>query len=397
MSLKMSSRSACIASIISSAVVLAASASAAKVPLPRGCEPAGAGMAAAAPVPPVFPPIQLQMRTPLEPTVMPSAGRNYLIYELHLQNYAADAMTLRGIQVFDADKTNVEPIADIKEAQLDSRLRRITIGDHAGGNRQLGTGQGSVAFLCLAFDSNAPVPVRLRHRVLLEGAAVDGPVIGTRATPLRILGGPVTGTGWSPDNNPSLNSHHRMGLWVVDGIAQISRRYALDWKKYGKDGKSWSGEQRDVRAYHAYGEKTVAVADAMVVVAQDGYPDNIPRSPAGFEPAVPVTMESIAGNRVVLDLGGGQFAYYAHLQPGSVRVKAGDRVKRGQWLGAVGNSGDSREPHLHFQVTSNPDVMASEGLPHLFEQYRMKTGDGPWETRSREYPMGRMVVDFGFP
>lgn len=75
-------------------------------------------------------------------------------------------------------------------------------------------------------------------------------------------------------------------------------------------------------------------------------------------------------------------------------MKAGDRVRRGQWLAAVGNSGDSRQPHLHFQLTNNPDVMASEGLPHLFDQYRMRVGDSASEPRSREYPMGNVVVDF---
>lgn len=397
MSVRMSHRRFCIPSVISGALLLAAGASAAAVSLPAGCEPAGEGVATAAlssPARPAFPPIQLQIRTPLEPTVLASAGRNYLVYEVHLQNFSTDAMTVRGIQVLDADKANAEPIAEIKEAQLDARLRRITIGDHAGGNRLLGSGQSSVAFLCFAFDSKTAVPTRLRHRVLLDGSVADGPVIGTRATPLRALAGPVVGANWSPDNNPSLHSHHRMGLWVVDGIAQISRRYAFDWKKYGKDGKSWSGDQRDLRSYYAYGEKTVAVADGTVVVAQDGYPDNVPRTPAGFEPAVPVTMESLAGNRIVIDIGGGQFAYYAHLKPGSVRVKAGERVRRGQRLAQVGNSGDARQPHLHFQLTNNPDILASEGLPHLFDQYRIKAKDGASETRTREYPMGDVVVDF---
>lgn len=394
---RMSLRPVCIASLVCSVLAMAASAGAANVPLPQGCAPAVAGVLSATTSPPslpAFPPLQLQMRTPLEPSVLPSGGRNYLVYELHLQNFSAESMTLRGIQVLDADKDNAAPVADIKEAQLEDHLRKVTIGDNDGTNHKLGSGQGAVAFVCLAFDSKTQVPARLRHRVLLDGAAAYGPVIGTRATPLRVLGGPVAGTNWSPDNNPSLHSHHRMGLWVVDGTAQIARRYAIDWKKYGADGKSWSGDQRDVRAYYAYGEKTVAVADGTVVVAQDGYPDNIPRTPAGFETAVPVTMESVAGNRVVIDLGGGQFAYYAHLKPGSVRVKTGERIKRGQVVGAVGNSGDSRQPHLHFQVTTNPDVMASEGLPHVFDRYRMKVGDGAWETRSHEYPMGNVVVGF---
>ena len=377
--------------------------------LPHGCEPAsytsaGAPTSApAAPAPPVFPPIQLQVRTPLAPTLLPSAGRGYLVYELHLQNFSAGPMRLRGIQVLDADRPALAPLAELKEAQLAARLRRLTIGggdgDNEGDNnadlRVLGAGQGVVAFLCLAFDGKAAVPDRLRHRVLLDGTSTDGPAVGTHGTALRVLGRPLVGTGWSPDNNPSLDSHHRMGLWVADGVAQISRRYAVDWKKYDVQGKSWSGDARDVRAYHAYGKKVLAVADGTVVAAADRYPDNIPRTPAGFETAVPITLESVAGNRVVIDLGGGQYAYYAHLQPGSVRVKAGERVRRGQPLARVGNSGDAREPHLHFQLGDSPDVLASEGLPQLFDRYRTRAGDGTWVTRTQEYPMGDAVVDFG--
>ncbi len=301
----------CIAAVFSSSLALAAGA------IPDGCEPARAGGAAAsAPVSQPFPPIQLQVRTPQEPALLPSAGYGYLVYELHLQNFSAETMTLHGIQVFDAGHPTAGPLAEIKEAQLAARLRSVTIGDHAGDVRKLASGQGAVAFLCLAFDRSLPVPARLRHRIQLDGVVADGPEIGTRATAMRALAGPVVGSDWSPDNNPSLHSHHRMGLWVAGGSAHISRRYAIDWKKYGKDGKSWAGDQRDVRAYHAYAEKTVAVADGTVVAAQDGYPDNVPRTPAGFNPAVPVTMDSIAGNRIVLDIGGGQFAYYAHLKPG---------------------------------------------------------------------------------
>lgn len=141
----------------------------------------------------------------------------------------------------------------------------------------------------------------------------------------------------------------------------------------------------------------LAVADGEIVQARDGMPDNIPRTPAGFTPAVPISMENVAGNVVTIALGNGQFAQYAHLQPGSVQVKTGQRVRRGQLLGRVGNSGDARVPHLHFQVASNPDILASEGLPFLFDQYRLKVAENAWEARAREYPIGDGVIDFGTP
>jgi hypothetical protein len=60
-----------------------------------------------------------------------------------------------------------------------------------------------------------------------------------------------------------------------------------------------------------------------------------------------------------------------------------NRVKRGQLLGRVGNSGDSHWPHLHCQVTTTPGLMDSEGAPFVIDQYRMKAADKDWETRTR--------------
>lgn len=108
-----------------------------------------------------------------------------------------------------------------------------------------------------------------------------------------------------------------------------------------------------------------------------------------------MTMDNLAGNFVFIDLGNGQYAQYAHLQPGSVRVKAGDKVRKGQLVGRVGNSGDARVPHLHFQVTNGTDILDGEGLPYLIDRFRMRVGDGKWDTRTREYPLDGAVIDFG--
>jgi hypothetical protein len=371
-------------------------AATADVSLPPGCEiatPRAGAKPAMKSVESVFPPVQLQIRTPVAPIPFPSGGRNYLVYELHLQNFAGDPLTLRGIEVTDADNGAEKLIAEFKEAHLHALLRPV--GIESDDHRRLGGGQGAVAFLCLAFDGTAAVPGKLRHRVLLNKSTADGPVIEVRRTALPVLGPPVVGDGWNARNGPHIDSHHRMGLLVAGGLPQISRRYAIDWRK-SKQGAPLSGDARDLRSYYTYGEKLLAVADGTVVVARDGFPDNVPRTEAGFETAVPVTLETVGGNMVVIDLGNGLFASYAHMQPGSVRVKAGDRVKRGRLLGRIGNSGDSRWPHLHFQVTTTPDLFDSEGVPFLIDRYRAKDGDNAWEMRAQEFPLGPPVlIDFG--
>jgi hypothetical protein len=81
-----------------------------------------------------------------------------------------------------------------------------------------------------------------------------------------------------------------------------------------------------------------------------------------------MTLASVAGNHIVEDIGGGLFAVYAHIIPGTIRVKAGDRVHRGQVLGHLGNSGNSSEPHLHLQVCNAPSFLICEGVPMEFER-----------------------------
>jgi murein DD-endopeptidase MepM/ murein hydrolase activator NlpD len=68
---------------------------------------------------------------------------------------------------------------------------------------------------------------------------------------------------------------------------------------------------------------------------------------------------------VVADIGGGHFAVYAHLKLGSVRVKTGDRVRRGDVLGLLGNTGNTSHPHLHFHIVDGPSALASNGLPYV--------------------------------
>src|SRR5262249_48923804 len=101
--------------------------------------------------------------------------------------------------------------------------------------------------------------------------------------------------------------------------------------------------------------EALAPADGTVAIVVDGVPEN----------PVPGARDSynIGGNHVVLDLGGGEYAMLFHLQPGSIKVKVGDRVRAGQALGKVGNSGNSSEPHLHFQLGNRPRLVDAAALP----------------------------------
>lgn len=74
-----------------------------------------------------------------------------------------------------------------------------------------------------------------------------------------------------------------------------------------------------------------------------------------------MNLGTIPGNTIVLDLGNGLFAHYMHLEAGSLRVKVGDHVRRGQVLAGIGCSGDARGPLLHFQISSGPQFGRARG------------------------------------
>jgi murein DD-endopeptidase MepM/ murein hydrolase activator NlpD len=110
----------------------------------------------------------------------------------------------------------------------------------------------------------------------------------------------------------------------------------------------------------------LAVADARVSDLRNGLPDNVGATERSSRV---ITVDSAVGNYVILDLGRGQFAVYAHLQPGSLKVKFGDHVNAGQLLALLGNSGNSDAPHLHFQLTDANSPMGSEGIPCELERF----------------------------
>jgi murein DD-endopeptidase MepM/ murein hydrolase activator NlpD len=82
-----------------------------------------------------------------------------------------------------------------------------------------------------------------------------------------------------------------------------------------------------------------------------------------------LTIQMLVGNHVVVDIGEGRYALYAHMQPGRLRVKVGDKVVTGQVLGLLGNSGNTDAPHLHFHVMDSPSPLLSNGLPYVFTSF----------------------------
>ena len=176
---------------------------------------------------------------------------------------------------------------------------------------------------------------------------------------------------WYDGAGPSLHSHHR---WAVP------QEFAHDFMRIGANGLSYNGEGRSFSDYHAYGQPVLAAADGQVVAVLDGEPEDVALLQQAGEPLETYVQRIVArqnqqlsrgargivGNHVIVRHGD-EYSLYGHLKPGSVRVKAEDAVTRGQQIAAVGSSGSSTEPHLHFHVCDGPDVMACTGIPVKFD------------------------------
>ncbi|HZX37503.1 MAG TPA: M23 family metallopeptidase [Streptomyces sp.] len=204
-----------------------------------------------------------------------------------------------------------------------------------------------------------------------------------RRPPAVEVDAPVTGR-WSALNSPAdkVPSHGTHGYGQTYAIDIVAEPEGLpETKNASRPGSRPASRPvfrwlwpvvRSSRDFPAFGAPLLAVADATVVRATDGQRDHLSRNSL---PALVYLMlveaavremagaTRITGNHIVLDLGDGTYAMYAHLQRGSLAVREGDRVRAGQQLARCGNSGNSTEPHVHFQLMDGPDLDTARGIP----------------------------------
>ncbi|HEX4809586.1 MAG TPA: peptidoglycan DD-metalloendopeptidase family protein [Bryobacteraceae bacterium] len=346
-------------------------------------------------------------------------GRIRLVYELHLINVAPIPIELLTLDVF--SDNGASALASYRGEALEKLLvpvEKVLVSveptEGAGKTRAIAEGHSVVIFLDLTLEAGARPPRELRHRLTFSirgNAALDrtvnAPIVAVVQEPAPVLSAPLRGSAWIAFNAFSAYDHRR-AFQTVDGRLCIAQRFAIDWMRIGPDGRLFHGDSKSNANFYGYGAEVLAVADARVSDLRDDLPDNTGSNERSNRH---VTVDNAVGNYLILDLGRGHFAVYAHLQPGSSRVKLGDKVKAGQVLALLGNSGNSDEPHLHFQLTDANAAMAAEGVPYELatftqlgvvddpgvldsdEGWRPKTQTTPVVHR-REFPIDNAVVTF---
>jgi murein DD-endopeptidase MepM/ murein hydrolase activator NlpD len=345
----------------------------------------------------------LELRVPKPPTVAVAKDTSLLVHELHITNFA-DTARLTKIEVLDASAPQ-RVLFTAEDTALLPLVSRPGVPPRDTTRLRLPPGSRAIAFLWVPLAGGAQ-PDSISHRITIATGRRDS--VRTRSLtgavlpvsdPAAPIGPPLRGGAWLTGNGPARVSGHRRALIPVNGTPAIAQRFAIDFVMVDERGRRWEGDSLHNESYFAHGQDAIAVADGRVVAVKDSIPENVPGITSR---AVPITLETVGGNYVVLDIGGGRHAFYAHLQPGSLRVKVGDQVRRGQVLGLVGNSGNSTEPHLHFHVADGIPPLGSEGLPYRMESFELLgsctnfsscTRQAP-EVRRGEIPLGNWLVRF---
>jgi len=330
----------------------------------------GISFASAASAPPEMTPLLLAVADAPIP-FHGSDGRVHLVYELQMTNFSSGDAALQKVEIM-GDGTVLQTL---DTATIGRRLQ-------PAGERQststLTKGSRATLFLHVILPPNASAPEELSHRVAGNfTAAPPGKqaitetggktVVDNRA--VAKIGPPLRGDGYiSADSCCDAVRHTRAAL-PVNGRIWVAQRYAVDWEQLNDGARIYAGPREKLQSYAIFGKPVLAVADSVV--------DSVTADPDEQTPGkypTNITLAAADGNCVILKLGEHQYALYAHMQPGSILVHEGQKVKRGETIGLVGNTGNSVAPHLHFQMNDGPSPMASNGLPYEIGSFEI-TGE----------------------
>jgi hypothetical protein len=320
--------------------------------------------------------------------VLGADGRLHLAYEINVVNRSNLLVRLDSITAL-AGTSGGRVVARVRGSRLAAGV--LINGGESG--TTIFPSHSAIVFMDVTLPRTAKVPRALRHRFattnLLRKSPKDdhrgvpipkgsttprtitfvgaGTTVSTR-TAIRI-GAPLQGQGWLVGNGCCFPINaHRGTANTIDGTTYIAERFAIDFVRLDQAHRLFIGPVDLLTSYPYFGDPIHSVADGVVVRTQDGLPEATPGSmPPG------ATVQTAGGNYIVVRIAPGQYAFYAHLQPGSLRVKRGDRVSRGQIIGLLGNTGNTDAPHLHFHIMDGPSPLASDGLPFVFTSF---TGQG---------------------
>ncbi len=306
-------------------------------------------------------------------------GKVHMAYELSVLNSGPRPAAITQVETL-ADGPEGATVATI--GLLETVERTLLIPNLLPGPvTEIPAGATAVLVLDDVYDTRADVPADVTHRLTVTlGKALPeyqptlsarypdsvtqiGGVVRTGAGTPVVIGPPLAGDDWVAGNACCVVSPLCGAVMGVGGRFNGSERYAIDWLRIDPTKNpvtTHSGDGTRNDDYLAYDAPLLAVADGTIAAVVS---DNKEATPQVITPDQ--SFEQLGGNYVIIDIGDGNFAFYAHMVAGSTTVKIGDKVTRGQVIGRLGNSGNTTEAHLHFHVTRAPVPLSCDNASCL--------------------------------
>jgi hypothetical protein len=251
------------------------------------------------------------------------------------------------------------------------------------------------------------LPPNTPVRAAVGSTIVDGPTIQTSSRAPILIASPLRGSGWIDANGccDDPTSSHRQTLLPMDGSYRTLEIFAIDWIRE-VNGTYFKGDGTKRTDYVYYGTPIHAVANGVVVSAINNRPE-VPPNITTDQNHTLHTPADLSGNSVIEKIAPGEYATYAHMQTGSLRVQVGQRIRTGQVIGLLGNSGNTTGPHLHFGIVDGPSFY-SNSLPFALSSFIVQgriAGAGPTpgtvrfigqpRRATRAEPLVNTVLDLG--
>jgi len=352
-------------------------------------------------------PKPLEIKVLFKPETVLISGQPTLYYELQLVNSSVDSLFLQDLYISKLIGQKDSTVERVVE-KIDLRKQYSTEKKaKAQQDLVLLPGASGIVYVELILPGNygGLLTHRLIYKTKRNPAASPDTLLAATinyASPAAVVVGPPLREGdWAAVYDPSWERGHRRVVYAPDGQSRIPGRFAIDFIKMDPQGKYASGDENEIKNWLGYGATVIAVADGVVASTLNDFPESKTLSAHPSWPS-----EKATGNYVSLDIGNGHVVFYEHLQPGSIKVKPGQAVKKGDPIAALGFTGQTTGPHLHFHIANANSPLGAEGIPFAFERFTLlggypdfsQFGKTPWapaqQTVVKERPAPNSVIRF---
>lgn len=312
--------------------------------------------------------------------IAPGTHQQQLNFDLIVSNRSADDLIVQAIELAIHDRDG-----RLVRREFVDRHSRLSPEVHP--DRTIAAGSTAMIFNPFhTFAADVPL-AELRYTiscVTRDGERYEHAQLKVKPQPYRTrtdLIVPLEGRVMVWDGH-DYASHHRRVDYTQDAFG-IPGRYRTNFQRYGYDfvlvdeqgemsrkplaPEDWYRHKPENNAqFHGFGSTVRAAGAGRVVDVHDGEPDNLLVDPE----LIKARDTGYGGNYIVIDHLNGEFSWFGHLQQNSIKVKVGEMVRQGEPIAAVGASGSSLFPHLHYELRNGAGAATVDGLPSSFSGFR---------------------------